>query len=39
MIDDPVSGRRIIDGVDRAEKIAGHHRAFPAALNAVEAVA
>jgi len=32
--DDPVDARRIINGTDRAELIAGYHRAFLAALKA-----
>jgi putative chitinase len=31
-IDDPVNARRIVNGTDRAEMIAGYHRAFLAAL-------
>lgn len=33
-VDDPVNARRIINGVDRAKKIAGHHKAFLQALRA-----
>ena len=34
--DDPVDARRIINGLDCAEAIAGHHRAFLKALRAAE---
>jgi putative chitinase len=33
-IDDPVNARRIINGLDRAALVAGHHRAFLEALTA-----
>jgi putative chitinase len=32
--DDPVNARRIVNGTDRAQLIAGHHRDFLSALNA-----
>ena len=35
--DDPVGARRIINGLDRAELIAGYHRKFLAAIKAAEA--
>jgi putative chitinase len=35
--DDPVNARRIINGIDKAETIAGYHRKFLAAINAAEA--
>ena len=35
--DDPVNARRIINGTDRAETIAGYHRSFLAAINAAVA--
>jgi hypothetical protein len=35
--DDPVNARRIINGTDRAETIAGYHRSFLSAIKAAEA--
>jgi predicted chitinase len=35
--DDPVNARRIINGIDKAETIAGYHRKFLAAIKAAEA--
>jgi putative chitinase len=32
-VDDPIGARRIINGTDRAETIAGYHKKFLAALN------
>jgi putative chitinase len=33
-VDDPVNARRIINGTDRAETVAGYHRKFLEAFNA-----
>jgi hypothetical protein len=35
-VDDPVNARRIVNGTDQAEKIAGYHDTFLAALQAAE---
>ena len=35
--DDPVNARRIINGTDKAETIAGYHRSFLSAIKAAEA--
>ena len=35
-VSDPVNARRIVNALDRAETIAGYHRAFLAALDAAE---
>lgn len=36
MTDDPVQARRIINGLDRAEMVAGYHRKFLAAIDAAQ---